>query len=145
MQTVRQLAKAAGRAGVKLGAEVGVGMGAATAAHAITHFGQVEAATWDGWIFSDQMLAQARALDVAINPKNEQSGRYTTLRNNAKDGRAGMYETPVGQKLQALALRWDVIVYGKAVPDGFDFKLNLSNKSFASATRVSNPESQVTL
>ncbi len=79
VQTVRQLARAAGRAGVKLGAEVGVGMGAATAAHAITHFGKVEAATWDGWITQGLALVAGRYVHASTK------GMHSRVESAAKE------------------------------------------------------------
>ena len=90
-------------------------------------------------IFSDKALKQAMDLDVPINPKNQQAGKYTTLRNGRTKGRLGFYDTPLGKDLKALGERWDEKIYGQVDPDEpmFDFKLNLnSDEPFRSAVEV---------
>lgn len=86
-------------------------------------------------IFSNQALAQAMAVDAPVNPKNKQNGRYTTLKNSPAD-RKGFYDTPLGKKLEALAQRWNEIVYGDPNAEGFDFKLNLGETPFESAVPI---------
>jgi hypothetical protein len=88
-------------------------------------------------IFSDQALVQAQKLNVPINPKNKQEGKFTTLKNKPEDG-PGFYDTPLGKRLEKVAKKWNEKVYGDPdIEDGFDFKLNLdSSKPFKSATAV---------
>ena len=88
-------------------------------------------------IFSDQALVQAQKLNVPINPKNKQEGKYTTLKNKPEDGQ-GFYDTPLGKRLEKVAKKWNEKVYGDPdIEDGFDFKLNLqSDKPFKSAVPV---------
>ncbi len=95
-------------------------------------------------IFSDQALVQAQKLDVPINPKNKQAGKYTTLKNKPEDGK-GFYDTALGKRLDRVAKKWNERVYGDPdIEDGFDFKLNLeSAKPFKSAVpvlQVARPE-----
>lgn len=88
-------------------------------------------------IFSDQALVQAHKLNVPINPKNKQEGKFTTLKNKPEDGK-GFYDTPLGKRLEKVAKKWNEKVYGDPdIEDGFDFKLNLqSAKPFKSAVPV---------
>jgi len=82
-------------------------------------------------VFSVQALGQARAIGAPVNKGVVMSGEYSVLKNDpAVDG---FYKTKVGEQLQALARRWNTIIYGSADADGFDFKLNLGTEPFASA------------
>jgi hypothetical protein len=87
-------------------------------------------------IFSDQALEQAMKVGAPINPKNTQAGKYTTIWNNPKDGSPGFGATSLGKKLQAFSKKWNKTVYGTEDVDGFDFKMNLSDKVFKSAVPV---------
>lgn len=87
-------------------------------------------------IFSDQALEQAMKVGAPINPKNTQAGKYTTIWNNPKDGSPGFGATSLGKRLQTLSKKWNKTVYGTEDVDGFDFKMNLSDKVFRSAVPV---------
>lgn len=96
-------------------------------------------------IFSDQILAQAKAIGAKINPKNKIGDQYTTLRNT-KEGKHSFEFTPVGAKLKRLAEDWNVRIYGENVPDGFDFKINLqTDHPFRNAVPVVQMETPVPL
>jgi len=90
-------------------------------------------------IFSDQALTQAREHGVPVNQKITQGGRYTVLKNDVLGG-DGFYDTPVGKELEALARKWNKIIYGDEDAEGFDFKMNLSNKPFGRAATIVAPE-----
>jgi hypothetical protein len=91
-------------------------------------------------IFSNQALEQAMKAGVPINPKNQQAGKYTTLKNSA-DGRGFYQATSLGRKLDTLAKRWNERLYGDPDAEGFDLKLNLSDVPFQSAVPVLTTES----
>lgn len=96
-------------------------------------------------IFSDQILAQARAIGAKINPKNKIGDQYTTLRNT-QEGKHSFEYTPVGAKLKRLAQDWNRRIYGRDVPDGFDFKINLqTDHPFRNAVPVVQMETPVPL
>lgn len=96
-------------------------------------------------IFSDQALRQAMEAGVPVNPKNQTAGQYTTLKNTREGDVAGFHDTPFGKKLRALQRRWNQKIYGNPNVDGFDFKLNLSNKPFKSAVPVLQLETPVAI
>ncbi len=89
-------------------------------------------------IFSDQALVQAMEQGAIINPKNQQAGKFTTIKNEGiNPGERGFGDTKLGQDLIAFGKEMDLEIYGKPVKDGFDFKLNLdSSKPFRSAVPV---------
>jgi hypothetical protein len=90
-------------------------------------------------IFSDQALGQAMAIGAPINPKNQQAGKYTTIKNG-DEGQGGFADTSLGKRLLDLSKRWNQKIYGRTDVDGFDFKLNLdSSKPFRSAVPVLEP------
>ncbi|AUX27742.1 uncharacterized protein SOCEGT47_083400 [Sorangium cellulosum] len=77
-------------------------------------------------IFSDQALVQAQQAGAPYN------ARYGIFKNGEApsalnpEGRPGLSNTSLGSKLNALAERWNVEIYGEPNPSngGFDFKLN---------------------
>lgn len=91
-------------------------------------------------IFSEQALAQAMQVDAPVNPKNQQDGLYTTLKNKPIDetgiDKKGFYDTSLGKKLKALSRRWNEKIFGDQDAEGFDFKLNLGTKAFDSAVPI---------
>ena len=91
-------------------------------------------------IFSDQALAQAKSVNAPVNPKNQQSGKYTTIWNEPKTGAPGFHATALGEKLAKLSIRWNKIVFGDADAEGFDFKLNLGSEPFVFAVPVIRPK-----
>lgn len=96
-------------------------------------------------IFSDQILAQAKAIGAKINPKNKIGDQYTTIRNS-KEGKHSFEYTRVGAKLKRLAQDWDRRIYGKEVADGFDFKINLqTDHPFRNAVPVVQMETPIPL
>ena len=94
-------------------------------------------------IFSDQALEQAMRQGSRVNPKNQQAGQYTTLKNGADDG-TGFADTSLGKRLHKLEQTWNERIYGDRDVDGFDFKMNLaSDKPFRTAVpvlQVQNPQ-----
>jgi hypothetical protein len=77
-------------------------------------------------VFSEQALAQAAKHGATMpNPNAIYDGKFVMLKNSVKGG-AGFYDTPLGAKLDALALEWNKRIYGTANPPsgGIDFKLN---------------------
>ncbi|WP_437484838.1 PAAR domain-containing protein [Sorangium sp. So ce1014] len=77
-------------------------------------------------IHSDQALVQAQQAGAPYNT------RYGIFKNGEApsalnpEGRPGLANTSLGSKLNALAERWNVEIYGEPNPSngGFDFKLN---------------------
>jgi hypothetical protein len=86
-------------------------------------------------IFSEQALAQAMQVDAPVNPKNQQDGLYTTLKNKPID-KKGFYDTSLGKKLKVLSDKWNEKIFGDKDAEGFDFKLNLGTKAFDSAVPI---------
>lgn len=96
-------------------------------------------------IFSDQILAQAKAVGAKINPKNKVGDQYTTLRNT-KEGPHSFEYTPIGVNLKSLAQRWNRRIDGEDVEDGFDFEINLqTDRPFCNAGPVIQTETPVPL
>ena len=74
-------------------------------------------------------------VDAPVNPKNQQDGLYTTLKNKPID-KKGFYDTSLGKKLKVLSDRWNEKIFGDKDAEGFDFKLNLGTKAFDSAVPI---------
>ena len=90
-------------------------------------------------VFSQDARKQAMANNSPVNPKIVQNGNYTVFKNEIKGTDQGFYKTPVGRELEALAVKWNIRVYGDASADGFDFKLNTTTKPFGKAITVASP------
>lgn len=93
-------------------------------------------------VFSDQALAQARAAGAKANPNVVVGGKYTVLKNGG-----GVANTPLGQKLEAFAQKWNREFYGDAATrpgfEGIDFKVNLVNEPFPNAPTIVAPKGGV--
>jgi hypothetical protein len=77
-----------------------------------------------------------------VNPKNQQGGKYTTLKNGGDPKKYNPHDyahTPLGTELTRLSRKWNQKIFGDAAYDGFDFKINLSDKPFTSAVMVLEP------
>ena len=86
-------------------------------------------------IFSEQALGQAMAVDAPVNPKNQQNGRYTTLKNGREGSRASTRRPSAGN-FKPSPNDGTRRVYGDKDAEGFDFKLNLGTKAFESAVPI---------
>ncbi|KYF92839.1 hypothetical protein BE17_26580, partial [Sorangium cellulosum] len=77
-------------------------------------------------IHSDQALVQAQQAGAPYNAKYGifKNGEAPSALN--PEGKPGLANTSLGSKLNALAERWNVEIYGEPNPSngGFDFKLN---------------------
>lgn len=91
-------------------------------------------------VFSDQALVKAQQVDAPVN------GEYGVFKNGAPPGREaefpngkpGMIDSSLGQKLDALAMKWNQKVYGDPNPPsgGFDFKINIKTDPFTTPPTV---------